>query len=89
MCRFSLAVNFFLEKHQAIFRYLIVKQRAVFLEECPYLTLIVFSHICSGMRVGKAGAKCKDFKEYVNKCLCKLGLKDKISEVCIDINFVL
>lgn len=57
----------------------------------PILTLIVFSHICSGMRVGKAGAKCKDFKEYVNKCLYKLGLKDKISEVCIqfDINFVL
>lgn len=55
----------------------------------PILTLIVFSHICSGMRVGKAGAKCKNFKEYVNKCLYKLGLKDKISEVCIDINFVL
>lgn len=35
------------------------------------------------MHVGKAGAKCKDFKEYVHKCLDKLGLKDRISEVCI------
>ncbi|XP_022806355.1 methyltransferase-like protein 25 isoform X2 [Stylophora pistillata] len=35
----------------------------------------------SGMRVGKAGAKCKDFKEYVDKCLNKLGLKERMSEL--------
>ncbi|XP_078359527.1 putative methyltransferase-like protein 25 isoform X1 [Oculina patagonica] len=33
------------------------------------------------MHVGKAGSKCKDFKEYVHKCLDKLGLKDQISEL--------
>lgn len=33
-----------------------------------------------GMHVGKAGAKCKDFKEYVHKCLKKLGLEDRVSE---------
>ena len=35
------------------------------------------------MHVGKTGAKCKDFKEYVHKCLNKLGLEDRISEVCL------
>ena len=34
-----------------------------------------------GMHVGKAGAKCKSFREYVHKCLNKLGLQDRISEV--------
>ena len=40
-----------------------------------------------GMRVGKAGSKCKDFKEYVHKCLNKLGLKDRISEVCMILSY--
>ena len=45
------------------------------------LVLILF--IFRGMHVGKVGSKCKDFKEYVHKCLNKLGLEDRISEVCL------
>lgn len=45
------------------------------------LVLLIFR----GMHVGKLGAKCKDFKEYVHKCLNKLGLEDRISEVCMSV----
>ncbi|XP_068711394.1 probable methyltransferase-like protein 25 [Montipora foliosa] len=34
-----------------------------------------------GLHVGKAGSKCKSFKEYMHKCLIKLGLQDRISEL--------
>jgi len=34
-----------------------------------------------GMHVGKTGVKCKTFKEYVHKCLIKLGLQERISEL--------
>lgn len=34
-----------------------------------------------GLPVGKAGSKCKTFKEYVHKCLNKLGLQDRICEL--------
>ncbi|XP_074612813.1 putative methyltransferase-like protein 25 [Acropora palmata] len=34
-----------------------------------------------GLHVGKAGSKCKTFKEYTHKCLTKLGLQDRSSEL--------
>lgn len=43
--------------------------------------MIICTFFPRGLHVGKAGSKCKTFKEYTHKCLMKLGLQDRISEV--------
>lgn len=55
------------------------------LEDYAVHALVLVLLIFRGMHVGKVGAKCKDFKEYVHKCLNKLGLEDRISEVCMSV----